>query len=58
MALDATVFNGATLKMERANRHVDEIQTELARFVEGGFYSIQSYSHQFLAAGGGALSRL
>jgi len=34
------VFHGAKLKVERANRQIDELQAEVAAFAEGGFYEI------------------
>jgi hypothetical protein len=45
MALDPSIFDGAKLKVQRANRHIDELQSELAAFANGGFYAIRVDPH-------------
>ena len=40
MTLGPKAFQSARLKVQRANRHIDEFQAELATFVEHGFYAI------------------
>lgn len=46
MALDPSVFGGAKLKVTRAKGCIDELQSELATFTEGGFYAIHVQPHE------------
>jgi hypothetical protein len=46
MPFDPRVFAGASLKVERANRYVDELQAEVTTFAQGGFYAIAVHQDQ------------
>jgi hypothetical protein len=45
MSKTAITFRSAWLKVERANRHIDELQTAIATLSSPNFYGVDVYSH-------------
>ena len=45
MANAARPFRSALLKVERANRHIDELQTAIATLSSPNFYGVDIHSH-------------